>query len=262
MSERPDVATFPSQWKPHAANLIGVVDLKAGVAVHAIAGNREHYRAVSPLWRNALPANGNPLALVDWYRRYSIRRFYLADIDALTGGEIQREVIAALLANCLPGERWMIDVGLNANGIDKTLRWMSSCATSPRAVDWIIASESAESTRMIERVSETLDPETLILGVDFRDGRFIGPNSDLDQWLRIASQSGLRRAVVLDVATVGTDRGPAAAGLCRTLSQRYRGWQWISGGGCRSPQDVAAFLNAGCDGCLMASALLPSAASG
>ena len=54
--------------------LIGVVDLKHGQAVHAIAGNRDQYL---PLAIANKPA-GDALALLVHYYSLGLRRFYLA----------------------------------------------------------------------------------------------------------------------------------------------------------------------------------------
>ncbi len=75
--------------------VVGVIDLKAGEAVHAVRGERERYR---PL--------GDPLALA---RRFGREELYVADLDAITGGRVQTEIIAALASEA----RVMVDAGVS-----------------------------------------------------------------------------------------------------------------------------------------------------
>ncbi len=260
-----------NDWSRYANHLIGVIDLKAGVAVHAIAGDREQYQPVSPLFDAGQPdraepvsrrvADGDPAALVRWYQRFGVRRFYVADLDSLTGSEIQRDAIASLLSLDGSANRWMIDVGLRDSKIDQQLGWIDSFNISSQHIDWIVASESASSVELIETAASRCDASSLIVGVDFRGGRFMGPDNDVVRWMSTAERCGLNRALVLDVSVVGTGRVAGAVDLCRDMSGRFEGWQWISGGGCRRPDDVDEFLDAGCDACLIASALLPRAAN-
>lgn len=251
-------------WRPLAEKLIGVIDLKAGQAVHGIAGNRKFYRPVrldrdGGLLADGQSADGRPAALVDWYRGFGIRKFYVADLDALMGGAMQIDAIEKLLGQSNGrGEGWMLDVGIGERTIGELSQWIRGPGARWPRVDWILSSESATSPDLIDAVSEHIEASSLILGIDFRNGQFVGPGSGLDVWLERAAALGLTRALVLDVALVGTKRGPLAAEWCRGLCQRYPHWEWISGGGCRSVPDVNAFLDAGCTACLIASALLPS----
>src|SRR5262249_5179641 len=62
--------------------IIPVLDLKGGLAVHAIGGNRDHYR---PL-RTPLHADSQPLGVARGFRDVlHFRELYLADLDAIAG---------------------------------------------------------------------------------------------------------------------------------------------------------------------------------
>jgi phosphoribosylformimino-5-aminoimidazole carboxamide ribotide isomerase len=75
--------------------VVGVIDLQGGTAVHAVRGERERYR---PL--------GDPLSLA---RRYGLEELYVADLDAITGGDVQTAVIAALAREA----HVMVDAGVS-----------------------------------------------------------------------------------------------------------------------------------------------------
>src|SRR3954454_17570977 len=59
-----------------------VLDLQRGRAVHAVAGDRAHYRAV----RSILHEGADPIGLARAYRdALGLRDLYLADLDAIAG---------------------------------------------------------------------------------------------------------------------------------------------------------------------------------
>lgn len=237
---------------------MGVVDLQGGKAVHGIAGRRDHYRSLDLLCPKNSGIDGTPTSLIDWYRRFGIRDFYLADLDALTGGEPQVAAIGSLLSQSqCESERWLIDIGFREETWNSQAVWMQSMTARFANVAWVITSESAKSDALLDSVAEHLDPQSLVLGVDFRDGEFVGPDSGADAWIRTGARLGFTEAIVLDVAAVGTARGPATAKFCSDWHQHSPNWRLISGGGCRNVRDVSVFLQAGCQGCLIASALLP-----
>lgn len=247
------------EWSHVAEHLIGVIDIQGGVAVHAIAGQRQSYVAVRPLWRFGQAADGDPLALADWYReQFQLRQFYIADLDALQNRSPQRALVESLIAHGDVSDRWFIDAGICQGEAPSQTKWMLEIASQRRNVRWIIASELAASTTLISQVSECIPPDALVLGVDFREGQFVGPAAGVEDWISAASQAGVRLGLVLDVAAVGTRVGPQTADMCRALSEKLPDWQWISGGGIRHAGDAHAFLQAGCSGCLVASALLPT----
>ena len=75
--------------------VIPVLDLRQGRAVHAIGGDRSRYGVV----RSALApdAHGDPLVLARAFRRrLGSRRCYVADLDALMGDSPQLDLLARL----------------------------------------------------------------------------------------------------------------------------------------------------------------------
>src|SRR5581483_11638123 len=76
-------------------DVIPVLDVSRGVAVHARAGDRAAYRPVES--RLAPDRPGDPLALVRAYHEHlGIEACYLADLDAIQGGPVQGALIREL----------------------------------------------------------------------------------------------------------------------------------------------------------------------
>ena len=73
--------------------VIPVIDLKGGVAVHAVRGDRERYR---PL-RSRIAEGSDPVQLTRAVReRFGLDELYVADLDAIAGGPGNPDVVAAL----------------------------------------------------------------------------------------------------------------------------------------------------------------------
>ncbi|MFK8114015.1 MAG: HisA/HisF-related TIM barrel protein [Rubripirellula sp.] len=228
------------------ANLVGVVDLQNGQAVHAIAGNRSHYQPVAF-------CDGDPQKLVDHYRRVGVGGIYLADLDGLSGGSTQSDVIESI---CERVERLpvLVDTGwspsLNASAIaDLADRF---CKTR-----WIAATESLTSIESLREFAKLVGPQRTLLGLDFRDGELVSQGVGSDEWLSAACDLSLDGVLVLDVADVGTGRGPSTAKICHEIRRAMPELRIVSGGGVRDSDDVRALLDAGCESCLAATALLP-----
>lgn len=244
-------------------DLIGVIDLLGGQAVAAVAGQRESYRPIQFASLDGPPGDAN--ALVNHYRSLGIMRFYIADLDALMGGTPQFRALRDLVKAMPPGAAIWWDAGITAN--TPTTDWQCChrlIGEFGAIQSWkvILASESvrrADSLPGIVNAAERsglLDSNrsSLCMGIDFHAGDFRGDARPAD-WIAIAERLRIRDGVVLDVASVGTGSGPIAIDQCVSMRTIADHWSWISGGGVRTPADVRTFIDAGCDGCLIATAL-------
>lgn len=258
-----------------AGSLIGVVDVRCGVPVHAVGGRRHAYRPVQLPYQtqksfdDAEPAiqswsAASTVDLMEWYRSLGLRQFYLADLDALTGGPRQWAALFQWLDRLRPDESLWVDAGWRRH--ERPEQWQSLerfLAREPESgqVRWILATETAGQLEAIDKLVERLPTASMALGLDLQAGRFVG-DGEMECWIDHANSAGIRRGVVLDVAAVGTrgqrnSTGPRTISLCESFVMRYPTWDWVSGGGIRGVDDVDQFLDAGCRNCLVASLLLP-----
>lgn len=289
-----------SPWREVASRLVGVIDLKNGLAVHGVAGHRENYAPVRLSGFRSGAIDGNPSHLLAHYQELGLQHFYVADLDSLGGNGIQQQCIESLVKQAGQDARWIIDAGLRDPNDTLTTQWLDHFNRSHRvSVQWVVASECAINVDVASDFAQILGANRVILGIDFRGGQFIGPGAEalkfrplplssrregeiqsddrselsplgtseedsldnpqdelsLQTWIHRSAVAGIRSALILDVAAVGTSQGPVALSKCRRFRQERSDWQITSGGGCRSPVDVKAFLEAGCDDCMVATAL-------
>ena len=232
---------------PTPLPVIPVIDLKGGVVVHAVGGQRERYSPiVTPLVRGSEPlAIARALA-----EKVGHRQLYLADLDALEGAEPAWDVHQALLsAGC---ELWL-DVGL---GNAQRARTVAGLLGQGRGVRRVIA--ALESLPRLDTLAAFLDAvgaERLVFSLDLRDGNLMTdqpwlgkpPLELVDDVLRL----GVERIIVLDVGGVGRRNGPQALGLCRQIRLHAPHVELVSGGGVRGVEDLARLRDAGCDAALV-----------
>src|SRR3954447_8553603 len=86
--------------------VIPVLDVKDGIAVHAVGGIRSHY---GPL-RTKLHASSDPIAIARAYRdALGLDELYLADLDAIGGNGMNRRLYSDLHSE---GFQPWIDAGI------------------------------------------------------------------------------------------------------------------------------------------------------
>jgi phosphoribosylformimino-5-aminoimidazole carboxamide ribotide isomerase len=227
--------------------IIGVIDLFGGRAVHAIAGDRDHYRPVEV-------CGGDPNTLAAQYGKLGAAGLYIADLDAITGGDIQ---VAAINSICRSADDdvVLIDVGWTGSEDAQTREAISKLALAHQSSLWIAATESAQSCEALGELAELVSPDRVLLGLDYRGKDLTAVDHAEHVWVDRATQLGCCGAVILDLATVGTSVGPATIDVCERVRRLAPTLTLYSGGGIRSAADVRSLIQAGCDECLVATAL-------
>ena len=102
-------------------HLIGVIDLKDGCAVHAVAGKRDQYQPVS---LSGAVSRGYPQQLVDFYARQGLSRLYIADLAAIGRRSPQTGVVRETLRNAGQFDSISIAINGGTNGLeDRRAYW-------------------------------------------------------------------------------------------------------------------------------------------
>ena len=226
--------------------VIPVIDLKGGVAVHAVRGDRERYR---PL-RSGLAEGSDPVEVTRAVRdRLGLDELYVADLDAIGGGPPPNTDVVAALAR---EARVMVDAGTaTASAVERLL--------GLGVARVVIGTESLPGAEAFGRLQAELPDAPLVLSLDLRGGRLVSLDPALsgvaavDGLARFA-EAGAREAIVLDLKRVGSGEGPDVT-LLAELHARYPDVELLAGGGVRDAGDLRALLAAGASGALVATAL-------
>ncbi|HEY7505414.1 MAG TPA: HisA/HisF-related TIM barrel protein [Gemmatimonadales bacterium] len=234
--------------------LIPVIDLAQGRAVHARAGDRASYPPVESV---LIPGrNGDALALVQAYRdAVGARECYLADLDAIQGGQLQRALLRRLTRDAAPCGV-LVDAGVHSpDGVKDVL------ALGAAAV--VIGLETLPSLEVLGAAVTAAGSGGIVFSLDLRLGRpllsaaaaasgtgRLGP----EELASRAVEAGVEAMLVLDLGRVGTGRGVDLE-LLRRLRRHFPSVRLLAGGGVAGPEDLTRLAEAGCDGALVATAL-------
>lgn len=229
--------------------IIGVLDLADGRAVHARGGVRSRYAAVPAAGGRII--DGDALALARVYRdRWDLDRLYAADLDGIAGSPMQDDLIRALAAT---GPLWL-DAGItSASEAEGALEL---------GVDRVVVGlETLPSWSVLEQICGRLGGRRVVFSLDCRNGVPVLPDDSpirdvpsIEQLAARAAGAGAAGLILLDLARVGMGRGPDL-GLVARVRTRIPGSQLVVGGGIRDGMDLDGLEDAGCDAALVATAL-------
>jgi phosphoribosylformimino-5-aminoimidazole carboxamide ribotide isomerase len=215
--------------------VIPVLDLKAGVVVHARLGQRDNYRPIeTPLSPTSKPIDvAHGLLSI-----FPFSTLYVADLDAIAGAGDNNAALAQLREE-FPRLTFWVDSGVTDR---------------PSAQSWLAAgfghlvlgSETQADSALVRGFSKD---DRIVLSLDYRGEAFIGPQEllrEADAWPS--------RVIAMTLARVGGLTGPdgerlAAIKSCRPDKRVY------AAGGVRDADDLVALAHLGAAGALVASCL-------
>jgi phosphoribosylformimino-5-aminoimidazole carboxamide ribotide isomerase len=237
-------------------DIIPVLDLARGVAVRAQAGDRARYEPVeSALMPSAI---GDAVGLLRAFRaRLRATACYIADLDAIQGGAVQRTMLREL-AQLETGFAGSIMVDAGAHTAESTLEVMACGASQV-----VIGLETLRAFTHLAEIVRLTGEEQVIFSVDLRLGSPIlhpamqdamGAQPDAVSLAAQAVESGVANLLLLDLARVGTGCG-ADLGLIEELRKRFPELRLLVGGGILTRRDLDRMRDVGCDGALVASAI-------
>jgi phosphoribosylformimino-5-aminoimidazole carboxamide ribotide isomerase len=227
--------------------IIPVIDIRSGVAVRAVAGNRARYQPVqSRLTDSAEPA----VVLMALQQTFGCAACYIADLDAIERNQLNRCSLAEMVQT---GVSVIADVGVTSVeqveglfeiGVDRV----------------VLSSESMNDLTQLESMLEQFDPASLIFSIDLKNRNLLVGDPSWDgkpplEMAKFVFEHGLRQMIVLDLAAVGTGHGVPTLELCQQIRSISPDITMISGGGVASAECVTQAARAGLDGLLIASAL-------
>lgn len=234
--------------------VIPVLDLKSGLAVAAIAGDRDRYGLIQ-----GAPEGCNPLA---WARRYrdllhasgfpGPPPLYVADLDAIEGQPPHLELFSGIAAQ---GVSPWVDAGVRTP--DDAPNLLAS------GVEMIVVGlETASGPEALAAIVEEAGADRVCFGLDLRDGRPLVDTAEAwgtDDPLELSRRAvalGARTLMVLDLARIGTGRGTGTEPLIEAIrSAGPDELNLVAGGGVSGARDLHLVAQAGADAALVGSAL-------
>lgn len=236
--------------------IIPVLDVAGGVAVHARAGDRQRYQRV----RSALApdADGDVVTLLRAFRDVlGADECYVADLDAIQGGAVQRRKLQELatIESSFAGSL-LVDAGTTrpAGALE-----VLSCG----AAEIVVGLESLHAFADLAAIVEQVGPSRVTFSLDLRLGSPIlhpalqdafGAAPDACSLAAQAADAGVRALLLLDIGRVGTGCG-VDLGLLATLRRRFPAQRLLAGGGVLTRGDLERIRDAGSDAVLVASAI-------
>jgi phosphoribosylformimino-5-aminoimidazole carboxamide ribotide isomerase len=236
--------------------VISVLDIAGGIAVHAQGGDRSRY---VPLQSELAPGLvGDPVAVLRaFHSSLGIHECYVADLDAIQGGAVQRTLLRELAAfHTGFSGALMVDAGTR---LPEGALEVLSCGAS----DVVVGLETLQAFSDLQAITELVGQSRVVFSLDLRlgnpilhpamqDARGAGPDA-----LTLAEQAvhaGAGSILILDLGRVGTGCG-VDLGLLESLRRRLADVRLLAGGGVLTRLDLERMRDTGCDGALVASAI-------
>lgn len=210
--------------------IVPVIDLKDGLVVHAVKGNRTAYQPIHTF--SSLTKHSTIEAVMDSFLSlYAFKQFYLADLNAITGTGHHQPLIETLLKHH-PELNFWIDNG-------SQLSELMECLPNQT---WIIGTES-------QKACVAPNGKNFILSLDYREQQQIGD----DGWFN-NRQHWPVQIIVMTLNRVGSNNGPDFDKLCQ-LIQKHPDKQFIAAGGIRHIADLISLKQLGVYAALVSTAL-------
>lgn len=235
--------------------IIPVIDLAAGAAVHARAGDRAGYAPVRSVLAPGAP--GDPIALLRGFREVlGASACYVADLDAIQGGAVQRSMLGEL-GQLAIGSAGPLLVDAGTHELSGALEVLS-CGAS----EVVVGLETLRSFADLAEIIGEVGASRAVFSLDLRLGRpVLHPELEdssvipdpVDMTAR-ALDAGVASVLVVDIGRVGTGCG-VDLGLVEALRGRFPSVRLLAGGGVLARRDLDRMRNSGCDGALVASAI-------
>jgi phosphoribosylformimino-5-aminoimidazole carboxamide ribotide isomerase len=235
--------------------IIPVLDLMGGQAVHAIRGERKHYR---PL-RSTLCATSDPLEVARAFRnKLGLNEIYVADLDAIQGShEISHQEVITVLAS---KEKMNILLDAGVGDVENAHAWLE---LGIRRL--VIASETLRDFSALEEFPARVDPDRLSFSIDSRGEKTLSLCPDLAAMppmriLQHLSCSGWQEVILLNLSRVGSGQGADRTVLAEARA-RFPDLSLLPGGGIAGPEELIELQSLGVAGVLTINAQHLSASS-
>jgi phosphoribosylformimino-5-aminoimidazole carboxamide ribotide isomerase len=225
--------------------IIPVIDIRKGIAVHAVRGRREKYQPLE----SVLLGSADPIDVAVRLRELGFRDCYVADLDAIIDGNPNFSLIKQLADKS--DLELMVDVGVNSLTLAEKL---FDCEIS--AV--VIGTETLSDIKFVGKAVAAFGGEKILISLDLV-GKHVLSKVELGSLATPVSllhefhDMGVFQFIVLDLTRVGSREGVNTALLSKMLRDVKA--NFLVGGGVRDIGDLQKLKDLGVSGVLIATAL-------
>jgi phosphoribosylformimino-5-aminoimidazole carboxamide ribotide isomerase len=229
--------------------LIPVIDLLGSRVVHAVRGEREHYKPV----KSVLCQIPDPLAVASAFRdQLGLKEIYIADLNAIQGAPLDshRKLIAGLAQR----ERMQIILDAGIADVEDARDWLDLGIRKA-----VVGAETLSSLDELWKIPVNLDPGRLVFSLDMRAGKVLSRSPDLEAMpvldlLEQLRSAGWQEIILLDLSLVGSGEGTSFQ-LASEAQTRFPELSLLVGGGIAGIEELLELKAAGIAGVLLATAL-------
>jgi len=217
--------------------IIPVLDVRHGVVVRAIGGQRDNYR---PIETQMAPGTAEPIAIARALLKAvgDGRILYVADLDGIEGRGRRVALIEAMSA-ALGDVTILLDCGVRT----------AADVLDIRHVVPVVGSENLTCAEDLRAIGTKLMGR-FVLSLDWRGDQRLGPDEVFQD-----PKCWPDRVIVMTLARVGSGMGPDIAKLEQIKAMAGPARQVFAAGGVRSREDLRALRQIDIAGALLASAL-------
>lgn len=226
-------------------DIIPVIDVLNGVAVHAVRGKRNEYQ---PL-KSVLCNSAEPLAVALAFKACGFKEVYIADLDAILGKGNNLQVLKEIATKT--GLELMVDAGVaDLDCVQEVLQ--------SGALKVIVGTETLPNLTFVKDAIARFGNDKIVVSLDLMNGQVLSKSKQAQVMnpLMLAGELeklGVGRLIVLDLARVGSAEG--VDGQFLEELQRSVNVKVLVGGGVRDVKDLVALEKLGVSGVLLATAL-------
>ena len=250
MAKPDNIGYFSVQGQSRSEGIVRVIpvlDLKAGMVVRGVAGEREKYRPIV----SRLVSSSAPREVASALQTlFGLQEFYIADLDAIGGAPPALSIYAGIQS-----------LGVNL-WVDAGIRVMQQITPLLEAgvATVVVGLETLAGPDALAEIVQRAGVGRIVFSLDLRKQK---PLASSVAWrerdpLFIAGEAfaiGVRRLLVLDLASVGMGGGTGTEELCRELARNHPTLEISAGGGVRDVDDLRRLRDTGVQNVFVASAL-------
>ena len=225
--------------------IIPVLDVLGGVTVHAVRGRRKEYKPLKSVLCKSIEPIDVALAL----KALGFCNLYLADLDAITGGQPNFSLFKRI--GDVPLVELMVDAGVTS--LQRAEEVLESNVSK-----LIIGTETLESKSFVAEALDFFGSEKIVVSLDLM-GNHVLSRFELDtlsesiSFLRELERQGVSQIIILDLQKVGSSEGINTSFLKEVLENVEA--EVFVGGGVRDVTDLLELNDLGVSGVLVATAL-------